>query len=244
MTGLFLWLDILRIYKSTRSPESRFSLIPSTILKKLFTLIHYMLYFAMPSLEHASVNHYPFPALTDLDTIRLFRLTHSEKENDPLSGELFEYHLRGSNTLHLYEALSYTWGSQDTPESVTVDDKVFAITSNLHSALVRLRNHTFDRVIWVDAICINQRDDAEKQIQIPHMANIYRKASRVIVDLGPATSDASQALEDLRVAAEGTRLASEDVEKTTDTINLLLKRPYFLRTWVSNTLDTSRAQSC
>ena len=189
---------------------------------------------------------YPFPPLTGHDTIRLFRLHHHEAEDAPLAGELFEYFLRDSGTLHLYEALSYTWGSEDTPESVVVDGRLFAITANLHKALVRLRNHTLDRVIWIDAICLNQRDDAEKQQQIPLMVDIYRKASRIIVDLGSAvatkdsklaTYDPSQALEYIRLAAEGKQSALDNAEERTGAIMSLLRRPYFQRSWVHNDTD-------
>jgi Heterokaryon incompatibility protein (HET) len=178
---------------------------------------------------------FPFPPLLGQDTIRLFRLTHAADEEIPLTGELFEYSLRDSSTLHLYEALSYTWGSEDTPKSAIVNDNVFAITANLESALLRLRNHTLDRVMWIDAICINQEDDAEKQQQIPHMADIYRKASRVIVDLGSATVEDQEALEIIRLAASGRKLVLEDDEVTI--LNVLLERPYFARTWVSVIID-------
>ncbi|KAK7178048.1 heterokaryon incompatibility protein [Paraphaeosphaeria sporulosa] len=32
----------------------------------------------------------------------------------------------------------------------------FDVTNNLHAALLQLRNHTLERTMWVDAICIDQ----------------------------------------------------------------------------------------
>jgi hypothetical protein len=43
-----------------------------------------------------------------------------------------------------------------------------------------------ERWIWIDALCINQRDDEEKNIQVMNMINIYRQASQVLVWFGPA----------------------------------------------------------
>jgi hypothetical protein len=40
----------------------------------------------------------------------------------------------------------------------------------------------------IDAICINQKDNDEKNNQLPIMADIYRQASRVIVWLGAPES--------------------------------------------------------
>lgn len=39
---------------------------------------------------------------------------------------------------------------------------------------------------WIDALCINQYDNPEKERQVPNMFHIYRKASTVLVWLGPA----------------------------------------------------------
>lgn len=41
--------------------------------------------------------------------------------------------------------------------------------------------------IWIDAICINQSDDAEKSVQVAMMADIYAGAKNVIVWLGEGT---------------------------------------------------------
>ena len=37
------------------------------------------------------------------------------------------------------------------------------------------------RIIWVDAVCINQEDKQEKEHQVQYIAKIYGKASYVIV---------------------------------------------------------------
>jgi hypothetical protein len=40
------------------------------------------------------------------------------------------------------------------------------------------------RVLWIDALCINQDDDAERVHQVGIMGSIYRQARQVLVWLG------------------------------------------------------------
>lgn len=56
---------------------------------------------------------------------------------------------------------------------------------NLHLALHQLRNETSSRVIWADAVCINQSDVEERSEQVALMGEIFRRAYQVVVWLGP-----------------------------------------------------------
>ena len=61
-----------------------------------------------------------------------------------------------------------------------------AVTENLHSALKRLQLPNQPRLIWADAICINQEDIDERGSQVRLMKDIYRRASSVVIWLGEA----------------------------------------------------------
>jgi hypothetical protein len=90
------------------------------------------------------------------DCIRLLRLLPNEVESAGIECQLFEYFLPSSETgTHLYEALSYVWGDPRKDHFITLDNCSFGVTANLHAALSQLRNRYIERVIWIDAICIN-----------------------------------------------------------------------------------------
>ncbi|KAG4430131.1 hypothetical protein IFR05_014387 [Cadophora sp. M221] len=87
-----------------------------------------------------------------------------------------------------YEALSYCWGITSSSEAIQLSGQQFRVTSNLYAALKRLRHqHEKTRILWVDAICINQQDLKERAWQVQMMGNVYATAARVIVWLGEPT---------------------------------------------------------
>jgi hypothetical protein len=85
-----------------------------------------------------------------------------------------------------YETLPYTWGTRYSSCSVLIKPNKLKITANLEIALRHLRRQDKDRLLWIDAICINQaKDDTEERNdQVQKMRLIYEKAERVIAWLG------------------------------------------------------------
>ncbi|TGO33079.1 hypothetical protein BHYA_0268g00060 [Botrytis hyacinthi] len=84
-----------------------------------------------------------------------------------------------------YQALSYTWGDPSIRAPSKVDGRVFMATTNLESALRYLRDPKITRVLWVDAVCINQEDIPERGMQVQQMRRIYKDAKGVLIWLGP-----------------------------------------------------------
>jgi hypothetical protein len=97
-----------------------------------------------------------------------------------------------------YEALSYVWGEPHFTESITLNDQTFMITPRLATALRYLRLPAEERALWIDAICINQQDLAERQKQVGYMRNIYSTCSTDILWLGPEDDEYSQGMEVVR----------------------------------------------
>jgi hypothetical protein len=180
------------------------------------------------------MSSHPYSSLSpEGDNIRLLRLLPNEDEAAPLQCALRNYRLPKSYTrTHLYEALSYVWGNQHKTRPIHVDGVPFPVTVNLHAALSRLRDHSFERVIWVDAVCINQENNEEKVQQIQIMAKIYSQANRVLVWLGEAAENSDQALEEIR-AAGGKATDSLNNKTIQSAFLALLQRNWFQRIWVS-----------
>jgi hypothetical protein len=178
------------------------------------------------------------------DSIRLLRLQPDTDKSADIHCELFEYPLQDHPQSHLYEAISYVWGESHKDLHIFVDNCSFDVTDNLHAALLEFRNHTLERIIWVDAICIDQAAQREKEHQIVIMAKIYGQANRVIVWLGLAATNSDQALDAIRIAGSETPLCSPDNDAIKMPVLTLLQRQWFRRIWVrEQTLDKNEQNS-
>jgi hypothetical protein len=206
----------------------------------------------------------------DLDlnrpTFRLVRLLKGVAD-DPRC-EIFQASFDQREHAISYEALSYTWGSMHCTERIWLDGKELHVTSNLRKALRYLQLKECDRVLWVDALCINQWNNDEKSHQVRQMGDIYRTAERVVVWLGLPTYDTNVTIDTLQVLYEQsneTALRSKDAkdpawsslwakvkslqrEKYDDLdttlsngLSDLLSRPWFDRVWVLQ--EVANAQS-
>lgn len=83
-----------------------------------------------------------------------------------------------------YDALSYTWGDSSERVPIHVNGTEVLITRNLETALRNLRHEDRPRTLWIDALCINQHDTAERSRQVQEMGNIYRSAEHVLIYVG------------------------------------------------------------
>jgi hypothetical protein len=84
-----------------------------------------------------------------------------------------------------YEALSYVWGDTIKEKTIQIDNEAVGITRNLHEALTQLQLPDRERVLWADAVCINQDDDLERTHQVSIMQHIFKRATKVVIYLGP-----------------------------------------------------------
>lgn len=203
-----------------------------------------------------------------------FRLLHlrSGDGSSPLDCRL-EIHAIGGPETPSYTALSYCWrnpeydslagaGGQNPSAPVPshflrCNGQKISIATELNDALLRLRDETQTVRLWVDALCINQSDLAERATQVLLMQRIYHTASKVCMwigmehnltgaafallkklevlerhdfDRGPTMPPAAQQLYDAG-AMQRLGLPAIPSDEWAQLVRLF-KRPYFRRIWI------------
>jgi hypothetical protein len=140
-----------------------------------------------------------------IEEIRILVLRPGPQESFPLRIDIEHVPLDKA----IFSALSYVWGQQvtdrapididysvrdDTGERIWIGSSSTTIGENLGWALFHLRQPRKELNLWVDALCINQRDDVEKTWQVQLMGRIYAKADMTYIFLGPTTDTRGEAL--------------------------------------------------
>ncbi|KAH7070389.1 ankyrin repeat-containing domain protein, partial [Paraphoma chrysanthemicola] len=183
--------------------------------------------------------------------IRLLRLVRG---TGPIQAYLFKAFIHKTGNGMPFEALSYTWGTNERTKQIILNGERFMLTENLYSALQSLRFEDKDRILWIDAICIDQSHIAERNHQVSHMASIYRDADRVLFWLGNPTYETKRLISSLRQlqarASDTPTITPEnahdsrwktlwddegcndDFELLRSGLVLLLNQPWFQRSWI------------
>lgn len=131
----------------------------------------------------ASLPYYPYKPLAP-QCIRILDL-HPGPSDAPFVCDIAVQHIAGKP----YEAISYVWGDPTPVAFVHCLDEtsegILGVGEGLVKALIAFRLTDQTRRIWVDALCINQKDVAERQSQVRMMGAVYGKAENVLCWLGP-----------------------------------------------------------
>ena len=156
-----------------------------------------------------------------------------------------------------FTALSYVWGSPTITEDIILNDELFPATINLAAALKYVKTHWCNNFpdrnsksfrLWVDAICINQKDSNERNSQIGLMRDVYSKAELVLSWLGHGVDGVDIAFDALRTIAKETRDSGteytgvewlksyptwwNDSAESWEAIENFLQLPYWHRVWI------------
>ncbi|KAJ4376509.1 hypothetical protein N0V86_006621 [Didymella sp. IMI 355093] len=189
------------------------------------------------------------PLLAAENSIRLLQILPGAPDTD-IQCQIIDYTIRNEQVSGLFEALSYVWGDAADRRPIYVSDHVTSgrldITSNLYVALQHLRDPALPRLMWIDAVCIDQENLAERASQVNSMANIYSYARQVVVWLGIADDDSGDILAAIEDTADLCRRlppSSVKIPESTQcrthqqavyqrALSNLLDRPWFSRIWV------------
>jgi hypothetical protein len=110
-----------------------------------------------------------------------------------------------------YETLSYVWGDKKIKKPIALEGCYFEVTINLHGALRRLRATAETRIIWINALCINQKDNDERSQQVNLMGAIYEGCEQVLIWLGDS-------YEDKQTIGDGTLDGDDEAVLETNTV--------------------------
>lgn len=216
-----------------------------SLLKELERCMEQEFFSASPQpAKYEPKQHFTYRALETEEHIRLFHVEPGLR-TDSIKGYLQHTSLASRPE---YEALSYSWGSPNKEHQLRTDEGSIMITDSVRSALIRLRHHDRPRVLWIDALCINQDNSTEKAQQVLLMAKIYASASKVMVHLGDEADGSDEAIELIHKIAKTnfSTLSSKFKAKAGLTsfglqpeshvvwrsFRLFWRRPWFRRVWI------------
>jgi hypothetical protein len=153
-------------------------------------------YFTMSSSSTTFATTFEYEPLQSGRHIRLLEIKYCETEcqgSRKPRYSLVQYELPFSGTHIDFEAASYTWGDPGRISALHIYDErgQIGLTANLTEALPHMADRSRTKHLWIDQLCINQADNEERSAQVSLMSEIYKKAARVIVWLGPGDEDTS-----------------------------------------------------
>ncbi|KXH50096.1 hypothetical protein CSAL01_08960 [Colletotrichum salicis] len=137
-------------------------------------------------------NHDYVPLDTLVDEIRMLIVTPSEDRDAQVMTHLAHCPMVCEV---VYHALAYTWGDPGDTVEIVVNGQKMQARRNLEQALRTIRSEKLSISIWIDAVCIDQLNVAERTRQVQRMFDIYDRASQVICDVGEHSDETDMALE-------------------------------------------------
>lgn len=104
-------------------------------------------------------------------------------------------------TQPVYAAVSYEWGDDSSDHCIVINGKLFVVRQNLYEFLQSYRQTAEQKLLWIDALCIDQGNTRERNHQVAQMTSIYQDAEEVIVWLGLQPTPVDALFDGARVLA-------------------------------------------
>ena len=130
--------------------------------------------------------------------IRVLRLLPSQFHARNPQGILYTTTLNEAN----FTAISHRWLDQEIRRPMKINGHWITVGPNIHSALRHVRHSLSELNFWLDTICIDQSDVRERGHQVSFMAEIFKKASSIILRTGVTSSVITSAFTTIRKRGE------------------------------------------
>jgi hypothetical protein len=111
----------------------------------------------------------------------------------------FQYAFLDTFPIPLYETISYVCGDQSLRATVTLQGSEARIPATSEVAIRRMRLPDRQRILWIDAVCINECDVKERGHQVGLMYAIYTHTLTNLVWLGPDDGSTAVAIDSMEV---------------------------------------------
>jgi hypothetical protein len=148
-----------------------------------------------------------------------------------------------------FYALSYTWGDDGVTRPIRVNGKEIHVTKNLRDALrqwydiEQYQKGQYGRLhIWADALCIDQRNEDERNVEVKRMGTIFSEARLVIAWAGRELRHGNRLMELLSRMNANPR--SEINARDAEAVFELACRPYWTRLWVIQEMLLANGGAC
>ncbi|KAF7558214.1 hypothetical protein G7Z17_g203 [Cylindrodendrum hubeiense] len=186
-----------------------------------------------------SLPRYQYTALQHPDSVRVLVLEPAMTRLLQLRASIIQYRPEdeiGKVDGQRYIAVSYTWGKPEASRRLTCatrsGDCSLEISPVVEGLLHHFRDSYRPTYLWLDAICLNQEDEAEKNQQIPRMGEIYQLASAVQIWLGEQDEDGHSGgftvLRRFAALQKPPKLSEQDINH----LKRLLQNAWFYRRWI------------
>lgn len=141
------------------------------------------------------------------------------------SGDI-ECEIRDATVDDEYICLSYVWGQPEIGYTVIINGRPHRVRTNLYRFLQQAREKDLGW-LWIDALCIDQENLAERTHQVQQMGSIYSRARMVVSWLG-TSPDIADALHEVAL------------DHRYNDVEVVFAHEYWTRAWVTQEVVLAR----
>jgi hypothetical protein len=159
----------------------------------------------LPAASENNCQIFTYTPLPDTDTtgqqaaahIRLIEVHDCEPDDLVIRVSI---HVTSVEDAPTYQAVSYTWGDENVQEHIhamhasslsrtalapsVTNDGFMTVRKNCADVLRQIRHFKTSKYYWIDAICIDQQNVPEKNVQVGRMGATFKQADCVLACIG------------------------------------------------------------